>query len=140
MELISAHIKTEARESAAAFNLWVQPNTWPVWDPGVKAVDFSGVGEVGKRGKLWPQSGPATTFQFVEIVPKHLVVTASTLPGVRILFEHEVTESEDGLDLTVRVCLVGLLAPLWKLILAKPLSEAANHGLTGLSNYLNDQS
>lgn len=121
---------------SAVFKAWVEPMVWPTWDPEVKRVEWDGQAALGKRGKVWPAAGPPAVFAFTEIVPDQRVVNESVLPGGRIVVHHEVTPVNGGARASVVVGITGPLAPLWALLLRKPLGTAAPCNLDGLTRHL----
>lgn len=136
MKILSESTRTISARPAVVFEAWADPTTWPTWDPEVKRVQWDGEAAPGTRGKLWPKAGPPVAFAFTELIADQRVVNESRLLGGRVVFHHEVIETEGGVRATVTVGIAGPLAPFWAVLLRKPIATAAPSSLDRLARYL----
>lgn len=99
-------------------------------------MSFHGPAAVGSRGRMRPASGPAAAFLVTELEPGRVFTNATSLPGAKLIFEHEVTPELDGSIVAVTVRVEGPLSPLWKRILGKSMGSAAHSSVNGLIAHL----
>lgn len=136
MYLMSSAVTTSRHQPEDVFALWADPVSWPTWDPEVRRVEFSGPMRLGASGTLWPAKGPKTVFTVTVFQACERLVDITRLPGATVSFDHRITKTAQGSELTVRVELTGPAAPLWKRVLAPGLRDAADAGLRGLIAHL----
>jgi len=134
--ILSSYSVRTAHTSERVFALWADPAGWPAWDPEVREVVFSGPAQVGARGRLRPASGPAASFTVTVFERDRRFTDASSLPGAKLVFAHEVVSEDAGSTVRVEVRIEGPLAPLWKRVLGRGLADAARSSVTGLLAHL----
>ena len=140
MTLLSEHSRVTRHTPAAVFALWSDPTTWSVWDPEVRAVEFTAPCVVGARGRLRPASGPALTFTVTALRQDELFTDTARLPGARLEFEHLVATNAEGSRISVTVRVRGPLAGFWRRLLRSSMGDAARTGVEGLVAHLDGAS
>lgn len=140
MSTLSMHGSVLPHPPEDVFRLWANPATWPSWDSDVTEVRFEGTVGMGAQGWMRPASGPATTFVVTAFEPDRLLNDEAPLPGARLIFEHAVTPTPEGSDVTVAIKVEGFLAPLWGLLLRKTFADSAKRNVDGLATYLDSAS
>jgi uncharacterized protein len=93
--------------------LWTDFSRWPSWHPGVAHVELDGPVIEGATGTVHAAGGPISTLKVLAIEPERRFVTEASERFVRMRFEHELADVEDGqLRVTQRVRMTGPATPL----------------------------
>jgi len=86
---------------------------WPSWNPGVGYAELDEPVSEGVTGTVRAVGGPTSTLKVLAIEPERRLVTETSERLMRLRFEHELTDVEDGqLRITHRVRMTGLATPL----------------------------
>jgi len=86
---------------------------WPSWNPGVGYAELDEPVSEGATGTVRAVGGPTSTLKVLAIEPERRLVTETSERLMRLRFEHELTDVEDGqLRITHRVRMTGLATPL----------------------------
>jgi uncharacterized protein YndB with AHSA1/START domain len=95
--------------------LWTDVPGWPSWNPGVARAELDGPVAEGATGTVRGAGGPASKLRVLEIDPQRRFVTEASERLMRLRFEFELTDAEDGeLRITHRVRMTGLATPLMR--------------------------
>lgn len=112
IELINTS-RTSSANPSSFFARWVDHSTWSEWDPDTEWVTLKGPVRAGTYGVMKPRGGPKVKFQIHECEQDHVYTDVSRMPGMKLTFQHTVSASEAGSELSIRVWLEGPLARLW---------------------------
>jgi len=96
-------------------------NNWKTWDEGVEFAELQGKFESNSSFLLRPKGGPKIKIQLVEVKDKTYFKDMTTFPLAKMYGEHWYEETPQGLKITVRMTMVGLLAALWYKIVMKDI-------------------
>jgi uncharacterized protein YndB with AHSA1/START domain len=95
--------------------LWTDVPGWPDWNPGVARAELDGPVTEGATGTVRGAGGPASKLTVLEIEPGRRLVTEASERLMRLRFEYELADAEDGrLRITHRVRMTGLATPLMR--------------------------
>ena len=95
--------------------LWTDISGWPEWNPGVVRAELDGPMAEGATGSVRGAGGPASKLTVVEIDPERRLVTEASERLMRLRFEYELADAEDGqLRITHRVRMSGPATPLMR--------------------------
>jgi hypothetical protein len=101
---------------------------------GVEWSRLDGPFEVGSTGKSKPPGRlPAGSFRLDAVVPDQMYRSETKLPGVRLLFEHVIEPTDEGVTITHRAILNGPLARLWLQVLRKSIEGGLPPGVERLA-------
>ena len=86
------------------WDLWTNPDTWGLWDRGLKSARMEGAMALGACGEIKPLAGPSARFEVVAFTPKRSYAFETRMPGAvlrvdrsfndgRTAFTHRVTFS-----------------------------------------------
>lgn len=88
---------------------------WPSWNPAVGRAELDGPVAEGATGTVRGVGGPTSTLRVVEVEPERRLVTEANERLMRLRFEQELADGEDGqLRITQRVRMTGLATPLMR--------------------------
>ena len=133
MTTIATASVTSSATPASFFEQWADMATWPEWNLDTDWVRLDGPFVEGATGELKPKGGPKVKFVITRLVDGQEFTDVSTLFGARLTFRHLVSTGANGTIVTVEVTLTGPLAPVWRLILGKGVSESVQPDLERLA-------
>jgi Polyketide cyclase / dehydrase and lipid transport len=131
-DIAAAEVSSTAPASAF-FARWADMATWPEWNLDTEWVRLDGPFRPGATGTLKPKGGPKVPFVVQTLVPDREFVDVSRLVGARLTFAHEVTPTDDGCTVRVRITMTGPLRRVWTLILGKGLRTSVQGDLDRLA-------
>ncbi|MFN5430935.1 MAG: hypothetical protein ACK498_09380, partial [Cyclobacteriaceae bacterium] len=91
------------------WKLWADVSNWNVWDAEVETSELFGQFQTGTKGVLKPVGGPKTKFEMTECSNFNSFTDRSFLPLCKIDFIHTMTETKDGLEITHKVVMTGIM-------------------------------
>jgi len=95
--------------------LWTDISGWPNWNPGVARAELGGPVTEGATGTIRAEGGPTSTLKVLTIEPERRLVTEASERFMRLRFDQELADAEDGqLRITHRVRMTGLATPLMR--------------------------
>jgi uncharacterized protein YndB with AHSA1/START domain len=113
--------------------LWTDIAGWPSWNPGVARAELDGPLAEGATGTVRAAGGPTSTLKVLAVEPDRSFVTEASERFMRLRFEHEVADAEDGqLRLTQRVRMTGLATPLMRRTVGARLERSIPEALAAL--------
>jgi uncharacterized protein YndB with AHSA1/START domain len=116
-----------------AWAVWTDISNWPSWHPGVARAELDGPVAEGATGTVRAAGGPASTLNVLEVEPERRFVTEASERLMRLRFEHELADSDDGrLRLTQRVQMTGLATPLMRRTVGRRLERSIPEALAAL--------
>jgi polyketide cyclase/dehydrase/lipid transport protein len=126
-----------AESSARPADVWrryVDVPNWPEWSQkGVERAHLDGPFEVGTTGKSKPPGMPGGSFRLIEVQPEAKFASESRLPGGRMLFEHVIEPSGEGVRITHRATIDGPLAFLYTAIARRSIERGLPDGVERLA-------
>jgi uncharacterized protein YndB with AHSA1/START domain len=113
--------------------LWTDVSRWPDWNPGVARAELDGPLAEGATGSVRGAGGPASNLTVLEIEPERRLVTEASERLMRLRFEYELADAQDGqLRITHRVHMSGLATPLMRRTVGRRLERSIPAALTAL--------
>ncbi|GHN01487.1 hypothetical protein WSM22_29760 [Cytophagales bacterium WSM2-2] len=94
-------------------------NHWKTWDAGVESAELQGKFESNSSFILKPKGGPKIKIQLVEVIEKKYFKDMTSFPLAKMFGEHWYEETPEGLKITVRMTMTGILSALWFKIVMK---------------------
>jgi uncharacterized protein YndB with AHSA1/START domain len=120
-----------ARERVWA--LWTDVSSWPSWNPGAGYAALDGPLIEGATGTVHAAGGPTSTLKVLAIEPGRRFVTEASERLVRLRFEHELTDVEEGqLRITHRVRMTGPATPVLRHTIGTRLERSIPAALEAL--------
>jgi hypothetical protein len=112
--------KTKAAKEQI-WSLWTDVANWKVWDKDVETSDIFGDFKTGTKGFMKPTGGPKTKFEIFECTSFKSFTNRSFLPLCKTDFIHTLTETKDGLEITHKVLMTGLLTFLFSKVIGSKI-------------------
>ncbi|MBI1770686.1 MAG: SRPBCC family protein [Bacteroidetes bacterium] len=96
-------------------------NQWSTWDRGVEFAELQGKFESNASFLLRPKGGPKIKIQLVEVKDKTYFKDMTSFPLAKMYGEHWYEATAQGLKITVRMTITGVLSALWYQIVMKDI-------------------
>jgi hypothetical protein len=100
-------VTNTSRESV--WKAWADVEGWPKWDQGVEWCRLDGEFKTGTSYALKPKGGPEAKAVITDCQPLIGFSDVTQLPLAKMEFIHELAEQADGVHVTHRVNISGLL-------------------------------
>lgn len=101
--------------------LWTDVPNWNVWDKEVENSEIFGEFKTGTMGILKPAGGPKTKFEVTECTSFKSFTDRSFMPLCKLDFSHTLTETKDGLEITHKVVMTGLMTFLFSKVIGNKI-------------------
>jgi Polyketide cyclase / dehydrase and lipid transport len=108
--------------ASVIFNIYQDVECWNTWDPDTKSSSLDGAFAVGTRGSLAPSKGRPIGITLTEVRADRAFTVVGGIPGFQMTFEHELLPNPSGTEVVHRVKFAGVLAFLFKPLLARQIN------------------
>jgi uncharacterized protein YndB with AHSA1/START domain len=117
--------------------LWTDVSGWPSWNPGVGYAQMDQPVIEGSTGTVRAVGGPTSALKVLAIEPERRFVTETSERFMRLRFEYELTDVEDGqLRITHRVQMTGAGTPLLRHTIGRRLERSIPAALEALVRHV----
>ncbi|KXK15126.1 MAG: Polyketide cyclase / dehydrase and lipid transport [Chloroflexi bacterium OLB14] len=103
----------------AIWKVWKDIENWKQWDEGLEWCRFNGEFKTGVSYTLKPKGGSEVQSTISECEPLKKFSDVTKLPLAKLEFVHELNEEKDGLHVTHRVVISGLLSFFFAQVIGK---------------------
>lgn len=101
------------------WHLWADVSNWNAWDKEVEISEIFGEFKKGTKGVLKPVGGPKAKFEVTEFTNLKSFTSSSFLPLCKMDFIHSITERNNGIDITHKIVMSGLMTFLFSKVIGK---------------------
>lgn len=102
------------------WRLWSDVDAWNIWDATIEKSSLQGGFATGGVITLKPAGGPSMATTIVRCEPYYNFANEARLPFGRMAFIHELQKVANGVQVTHRIQIAGLLSPLYAQLIGKP--------------------
>ena len=129
INMITREISKLTREVSqqSMWNLMTDVNNWNKWDEGIEDSMLSGNFVTGNSFTLKPKGGPKLSILLEEVEPSYYYRDLTRFPLAKMRDEHWFEQTVDGLKITVRLTISGLLSRLWYQLVMKGMVKGLEH-------------
>ncbi|MHB1533976.1 MAG: SRPBCC family protein [Acidimicrobiales bacterium] len=124
MEIFEVTARVEATPEQL-WAVWSDVDRWAEWDPHEHDARLDDAFATGSRGWSKPVGAPAGAFELVEVEAPRRWTSRAALPGRNPTFEHQLTATPEGADVTIRATATEPLAAVVRLIWARRMRRDA---------------
>jgi len=103
------------------WKLWADVPNWNVWDSEVESSELLGEFKNGTKGYLKPTGGPKVKFEITNWGNLISFTSRSFLPLCRMDFFHCMNETKDGILVTHKVEMTGVLTFLFSKVIGSKI-------------------
>lgn len=115
----------------AIWQLWKDAESWNQWDLSIQYAKVYGKFVEGVEGILKPIGGPKMKFKIMKAIERNSFTTRSKLPLCSIDFIHKIDKTDNGIAITHRIEINGLLSSFFSKVMghnmAKELPQAVEN-------------
>lgn len=115
----SYSITTKKVTSKQLWKLFADVNNWHVWDQGIEYAKMQGKFEAGNHFILKPKDGPKVTIELIETIENSKFVDLTKFPLAKMYGEHTFENTKEGLKMTTKMTVVGILGFVWRKLVAE---------------------
>lgn len=119
----------------AIWNVWADVKSWPKWDKTLKKCEGQNPFIQGAIFRLTPTQGPSVDIILSEVTPYHSFTDFCKLKGAVMYVVHQLSDTQEGLKITVTITIKGWLSWLWVNLFAKKLANNLDTQLDTLVDY-----
>jgi hypothetical protein len=98
---------------------WADVENWKSWDEGLEWCRMEGEFKAGTAYTLKPKGGSEAKAIITECQPMQRFSDVTSLPLAKLEFSHELKDEKDGLHVTHRITITGLLAFFFVQVIGK---------------------
>lgn len=124
---------------ATLWAIYAAVGDWPAWDPDLLGAGIDGPFAVGSTGWIKPVDAPRMKTRILSLVAAQSFTAEARLPLCRMEFTHSVRPVARAPDASVLVThgvdFHGPLAPLFRRMLRRKISDSLPSALQGLKRY-----
>lgn len=131
--LLKSSTKTTTKTIPEIWQKYSDVSTWNTWDKETESSSLDGQFVVGGTGTVKPKGSPSSKFTLTELTVNKSFTVTCAMPGAQIQFHHSLNQKTvDTVEITHSVELVGLLAPVWKLLIGTSLVKGLDSTIENL--------
>lgn len=101
------------------WQIWTDVNNWPAWHGDLDYCKMNGEFKEGNFFLLKPKGVPKVKIDLIEIVDEHKFTDCTRFFGAKMYDTHTMEEVENGIRLTNKIIVTGMLRFLWIKLVAK---------------------
>lgn len=118
---------TQEVSQQAMWDLMADVNNWNKWDEGIEYSAMDGNFITGNTFTLKPKGGPKVSILLEEVKPSYYYRDLTKFLLAKMRDEHWFEETSDGLKITVKLTMSGLLGKLWYKLVMKGIVDGLPH-------------
>jgi hypothetical protein len=118
----SHSIVTKEATKEQLWKLFTDINNWHVWNDEIEFAKLEGKFEAGNHYLIQPKNGRTVKVNLLEVVENKHCLESGDFPLAKMYYDHLLEETDDGLRITSRISMKGLLSPLWVQMVVKNIA------------------
>lgn len=120
----SYSVVTKEATKEQIWKLFTDVNIWHIHDQGIEYAKLEGKFEKGNYFIFKPKGGPKLKIELLEVVENKKYTDLTKFPLAKMVDEHILEDTPDGLKFTNIISVKGILGFLWiKLVVKKIVSN-----------------
>ena len=118
----------------AIWKIWVDINNWPSWHGDLDYCKLDGDFKVGNHFMLKPKGAPAVKIMLTEINEMQNFTDCTKFFGAKMYDTHSMEVKDNGVLLSNKLVVTGLLKWLWIKLVAKHVADTVSDEMDSLVN------
>jgi hypothetical protein len=119
----------------AVWDAWSDVDRWHEWDRDIEYAKAPEGFREGTRFVLKPKGGPKVNISLLRAAPMQGYTDLAIFPLGRMYGIHDMTDTPEGLKLTITIRVEGLLASLWRRRVAQKVADEAPAQMRSLASW-----
>lgn len=115
------------------WNIWKDVEHWNKWDVEVEWSKLEGDFSAGTKGKLKPKGGPVVNFEVCVVEPENRFIDRASLPLTKLEFIHEISSTENGVYITHKVRMTGILTIIFSRLMGRKIQQGLPQAVKNLA-------
>ena len=120
----SYSIVTKEVTKEQMWKLFADVNNWHSWDKGIEYAKMDGKFEKGNTFELKPKGSPKVKIELVEAIENRKFTDFTRFPLAKMYGEHTFEDTTEGVKITTKMTVEGVLGFLWRKIVAQGIVNA----------------
>lgn len=116
------------------WKIWVDINNWPSWHGDLDYCKLDGDFKVGNHFMLKPKGAPAVKIMLTEINEMQNFTDCTKFFGAKMYDTHSMEVKDNGVLLSNKLVVTGLLKWLWIKLVAKHVADTVSDEMDSLVN------
>ena len=105
------------------WRIWTDVNNWSAWHGDLDYCKMNGDFKVGSFFMLKPKGAPAVKIELIDIVDGSKFTDCTTFFGAKMYDTHMMEETENGIRLTNKLVVTGILQFVWIKLVAQHVAN-----------------
>lgn len=114
------------------WRIWTDVNNWPLWHGDLDYCKMNGEFIEGNFFLLKPKGAPQVKIHLIEIVTGQQFTDCTKFFGAKMYDTHMLEETENGIKLTNKLVVTGILRGLWIQLVAKNVADTVPQEMDAL--------
>jgi hypothetical protein len=106
------------------WKLFTDVNNWHQWDNGIEFARMEGRFEKGNHFTLRPKGGPNVKIELTEVNENRGYTDVTRFPGAKMIDVHLFEDTPEGVKITNRIMVKGILGFLWIKLVAGKIADS----------------
>ena len=124
--------KTTKATKEQIWKIWSDVNNWHIWDEDLEYANLDGDFILYTKGSVKSKGAPKNKFVIIECEKYSCFTNRTTLPLCKIDFMHILTQTSDGLMVTHRIEMKGMLSFLFSKIIGVAINKGVSQSVQNL--------
>ena len=125
-----------AVHKAAVWQAWTDVANWPQWDSELAYCEPPKTFAAGNHFVLKPKSGPKVKLTLSAVEPLQHFTDSCRFPGAIMYDEHQLIETDAGIQITNTIRVTGPLRKFWAWLVARKVAASVPTQTDNLINYV----
>lgn len=114
------------------WKIWTDINNWASWHGDLDYCKINGDFKVGNFFMLKPKGAPAVKIELIDIVSGNKFTDCTKFFGAKMYDTHSMEETENGIRLSNKLVVTGMLRFLWIMLVAKNVANTVPQEMDAL--------
>jgi hypothetical protein len=128
-------IVTKEATKEQMWKLFSDVNNWHKWDKGIDYAKIEGKFEQGNTFELKPKGNGKVKIVLYETIENQKFVDLTKFPLAKMYGEHTFEDTPEGLKITTKMSVEGILGFLWRKIVAEDIVNGLPQEMIGQVKY-----
>jgi hypothetical protein len=116
--------KVTGLDAEQLWKVWTDVNQWHTWQDDIEYAKLDGEFSAGQSILFKPKGSSEIKIELTRVEPNQRFVDLTRFPLAKMYDTHEIIEHGNQLEVKTTVSLQGILAPLWRKLVAEDIANS----------------